>query len=162
VEHAAHQLHGLIQPVEALAEARTEVDAHGLVLGLEPGAADTQDRASCAHVVERSDHLHDQSGVAEGVGADHQAEGHLPGDSGPAGERHVALEDGSARVADDGIQVIPRPERVVPQVVHRLAEPLERGPVGVLGKAEHPNLELCRHVVLLLLLCSTGWLDADV
>ena len=42
----------LVEPVEALAEARPEVDPERLVLALEPGAADAEDRPAVADVVE--------------------------------------------------------------------------------------------------------------
>ena len=43
VEQAAHEHHRLVEPVEPLAGARAEVDAVGVVLTLEPGAADAED-----------------------------------------------------------------------------------------------------------------------
>src|SRR5919198_1101591 len=39
VEHLFHKVDGLVEPVEPLTEARTELDPVGLVLALEPGAA---------------------------------------------------------------------------------------------------------------------------
>ena len=36
----------LVEPVEPLAEAAAEVDPEGVVLALEPGAADAEDRAA--------------------------------------------------------------------------------------------------------------------
>ena len=44
VEQPADDADGLVEPVEALAEARPEVDPERIVLALEPGAADAEDR----------------------------------------------------------------------------------------------------------------------
>ena len=71
----AHQPDRLVEPVEALAEARPEVDAEGVVLPLEPRAADAEDRPAVADVVHRRRELRGQPGVAERVGADHEARG---------------------------------------------------------------------------------------
>ena len=49
-QHRPHQLDRLVEPVEALAEPRAEVDPERGVLGLEPGAADPEapsGRCSC-------------------------------------------------------------------------------------------------------------------
>ena len=52
-----------------------ELDPERLVLALEPGAADAEDRPSAAHVVERGDHLApSRAGLRKRVRADHQAE----------------------------------------------------------------------------------------
>ena len=46
MEHAAHQLHRLIEPCDAVTHAAAELDAEGSVLGLEPGRPDAQHGAS--------------------------------------------------------------------------------------------------------------------
>ena len=74
VEQSAHQHDGLVQPAEPLTRARAEVDAEGVVLALEPGAADAEHRAAGRDVVERRGELGGDTRVAERVGADHQAE----------------------------------------------------------------------------------------
>ena len=147
-QHVAHELGRLVEPVEPLAEARPELDPEGLVLALEPGAADAEDRPPVAHVVERRRQLHRQRRVPEGVGADHQPERRARRHGGPAGEDQVALEDRAAPVALDRIQVIPRPERVVAELVGALADALERGPVDPLTPGQHADLDLTRHLDL--------------
>ena len=75
--------------------------------------------------------------VAERVGTHQQAEGRLVGHLAPAREHHVALEDRPVGRADDGIEVIPRPQRVVAQAVGRDGRATHRGPVGVLVPDQH-------------------------
>ena len=74
VEQVAHDGHRLGEPVEALPEAAAEVDPERLVLVAEPRPAEAHDRAAVADVVDRRDRLGDETGVAERVGADEQAE----------------------------------------------------------------------------------------
>ena len=111
VEQPAHQHHGLVEPVEPLAEAAAEVDPVGVVLALEPGAAEPEDRAAARQVVERRRELRRQARVAERVGGDHQPERRPLGDLRPAREDRPALEDRALPRADDRVQVVPRPER---------------------------------------------------
>ena len=117
VQHLAHEIDGLVEPVEPLAETRAEINPVGLVLPPEPGAPDAKDGAAPADVIKRRDHLRGECRVAEGVGADHQPKRHPAGHRRPARQRQVALEDGAAPVALDGVEVVPRPERVIPQLV---------------------------------------------
>ena len=46
-------LDGLVEPVQPLADAGPEVDPEGVVLALEPGAADAEDRPAARDVVQR-------------------------------------------------------------------------------------------------------------
>ena len=59
---------------------------NAVVLALEPGAADAQDRAPVREVVEGRRELGGEPGVAERVGADHQAEADPLRDRGQAGQ----------------------------------------------------------------------------
>ena len=147
VEHRPHQLDRFVEPVEPLAEPGPEVDPVRLVLPLEPGPADPEDRASGAHVVERRDHLGGQGGVAERVRPDHQADRRSRGHARPAGQDQVALEDRAAPIALDGIEVVPGPQRVIAQLVGSLPDTLERGPIGLLAPGQHADLDL-RHLKL--------------
>ena len=74
VEQAPDEHDRLVQPVEPLADAGGEVDAVGVVLALEPGAADPEHCAPARDVIERDRELRGQTRVAHGVGADHQPE----------------------------------------------------------------------------------------
>ena len=76
VEQAAHQHDRFVEPAEALARALPEVDAEGLVLALEPRAADAEDGPAARHVVQGRGELGREPRVAERVRADHQAEPH--------------------------------------------------------------------------------------
>ena len=59
--------------------------------------------------------------VAEGVRADEQAEPDPLGRLGDGGERRVALEDRLVGVAEDRLEVVPRPDVVVAEPLGRLA-----------------------------------------
>ena len=87
----------------------------GVVLALEPGAADRQDRPAVADVVERRGQLGGQAGVAEGVGADHQADPDPAGQRGPRGEHGPAFEDRLSATSpgwpSGGPRSRPRPSR---------------------------------------------------
>ena len=150
-KHAVDQLHGLVQPVQPLADAAPEVDAEGGVLRLEPGAAQAQHRPTPGEVVEGRDHLDHERRVAERVGTHQQPQRRAGGHLAPAREHHVALEDRPGGRADDGVQVIPGPQRVVAQAVGRDGRATHRGPVGVLVPDEHagPDGDCDGHATLL-------------
>ncbi len=112
VEQPPDQRHRLPEPVEPLAETGAEVDPEGVVLALEPAAADAQDRAAAADVVEGRRELGRQAGVAEGVGRDEQADPRPGGHGRDRGQRRPALELGVAPVALVGEQVVVEPEVV--------------------------------------------------
>ena len=56
-------------------------------------------------------------GARKRVRADHEPDADPRRGLGPGGQRQPALEVGTGRVADDGVEVVPRPERVVAQLV---------------------------------------------
>ena len=132
VEHAAHDADRLIQPAQALARRAAELDPERAVLGLEPGAADAQHRPAAADVVERGRHLGDERRVAERVGTDHEPDGGALGALGPGGQGQPALEHRSLVGTDDGIEVVPGPDRVEAEAVGPDAGLSQRGPVAVL------------------------------
>src|SRR5439155_105425 len=77
VEQVSHGADGFIEPVEPLAEAGSELDPVGQVLGLHPGAADAQDRPAVARVVEGRGDLGDEARIAERGRPDEQPESRL-------------------------------------------------------------------------------------
>ena len=83
VEHAAHDRQRLAQPAKPLRKSRPELEPEVLVLLSEPGAADPEDRAAAADVVERRRHLRGERRRAERVGAHHQADPDLLVSPGP-------------------------------------------------------------------------------
>ena len=93
----------------AAGRSPAEVDAVRVVLQLEPRAAETEDGAPAADVVERRRRLRHEPRVAERVRADEQAEPEAFGGHRPAGERRPALEDRLVRVAEDRVAGGPRP-----------------------------------------------------
>ena len=106
--------HGLVEPIEPIAEAAAEVDPVGRVLVLEPGAAEPEPGSAAGDVVDRDRRLGGQAGVTEGVGADHEPEVRTLGHRGPGSQQGRALEDVLVRVAHDRVEVVPGPERVQP------------------------------------------------
>ena len=142
IEDGAHRADRFVEPVETLAEARPEVDAVGLVLQVHPRAADAQDRPALADVVERGGRLRGQAGVAEGVGADEQAQAGLLGRHRPGGEARPAFDDGLIWVAEDGVEVVPRPEMVVAKAINALGGIEHLGPGGGLAPQQDAGLEV--------------------
>ena len=120
IEHAPHRADRFIEPVEPLAEPRPELDAVGVVLGLHPCPADTEDRPAVADVVERRGGLGDETWVPERVGADEQAEAGRLRLAGLGVEQRPALEDRLIWVAEDRIQVIPGPQVRIAQAIDPL------------------------------------------
>ena len=112
VEQPADDPDRLVEPVEPFADGRPEVDPECVVLALEPGATDPEDRPPAADVVEGCCQLGRVARVAEGVRTDHQPEPDPGRDGGPGGEGEPALEDRLAPRALDREQVVPRPDRV--------------------------------------------------
>ena len=112
-----HELDGLVETVQPVADARPEVDAERGVLGLEPGAADPEDGAPARQVVEGRDLLDDQRRVPERVGADHQPEGRALRDPRPSCEQRRTPRASARRRPDDGVEVVPRPQLVVAEAV---------------------------------------------
>ena len=120
IQESADRPGGLVEPGEALADRRSEVDAVGEVLVPEPGRAKPGDRPAVADVVECRHGLGDEPGIAERVRPDEEAEVDLLRCGGPRSEHRVALEDRLEPLADDGVKVIPGPEMVVAESVHSL------------------------------------------
>ena len=61
--------------------------------------------------------LADETRIPERVRPDEQPEPDALRRLGEGGKRRIALEDRLVRVAEDRVQVIPRPERVVPELL---------------------------------------------
>ena len=118
----------------------SELDSQPLVLGLEPGAADPEDRAPVADVIEGGDHLRHRRRVAERVRTDHQPDRGALGGLGPGCQGHVGLEDRSVVVADDRVEVIPGPQGVEAEAVGPDARLAQVGPGRVLVPAVRAEL----------------------
>ena len=142
VEQPPHRADRFVEPVEPLAEAAPELDAVGGVLGLHPRAADAEDRPAVADVIERRGGLGDEPGVAERVGADQQAEPGLLGLARPGVEQRPALEDRLVRVAEDRVEVVPRPEVGVAEPVDPLGGLEHLGPGRGLAPEQDPELDI--------------------
>ena len=108
----------------------------GGVLQLHPGAAEAGDRAAVADVVDRRDRLGDDPRVAERVRADEQSEADPLGLARPRGQQRVALEEVLVGIAEDRVQVVPRPEMVVPELVDPLRHVEQLGPRGGLAERQ--------------------------
>ena len=125
VEQRAHGRHGLIHPRQPLTCATAKVDAVPIVLVLEPRSTETEDRPAIADVIERRDQLGHLCRIAERIGADEQPELRPTGDLGPRAERQPALEDRLLRLAKDRVQMVPRPEMLVAQLIDLARRALE-------------------------------------
>ncbi len=100
-QHLGHEVDRFVEPADALARPRAELDAERRVLLVEPGGPDAEHRAPVAQVVEGRDLLHDEGRVAERVGAHHQAEGRSLGGDRPT-RRGRCSPRGSARSTSPG------------------------------------------------------------
>ena len=136
VEHAAHDRQRLAQPAQPFREATPEGDAVGDVLLLEPGTADAQDRPTAGDVVESGGHLRGQGRLPERVCSDHQPDPHMLRRLRPGRQRQPAFQDRPIGAADDGVEVVPRPERVIAQLVRPLASLEQERPRRVLVPAQ--------------------------
>ena len=143
VEQPADEPDRLVEPVEPLPDAGPEVDPERVVLALEPGAADPEDRPAVADVIEGRRQLGGEARVPERVGPDHQAEPDPGRQRRPRGQGQPALEDGLAPRPLDRHQVIPRPERIPARRLGLQGGVAEAGPVGGLRPELGP--ELGRH-----------------
>ncbi len=142
VEQGPDRAHGLVEPVQPLAEPVAEVDPERCVLELEPRAADAEDRPPAADVVDRDRRLHGQARVAERVRPDEQPEGDSLGGLGQRSESGVALVDRLVRVAEDRVDVVPGPQVVVAERLGAAAGLKERRPVAGLAPEVDPDLDL--------------------
>ena len=142
VEQAAHDLDGLVQPVETLAHGRPEVDPEGLVLPREPGPADPEDRPPAGHVVQRRRELGRVTGVAEGVRPDHQPHAHPRGPRRDRAHREPALQDRLLPRPEDRVQVVPGPDGVPAGFLGGDCCPDESGPVRRLAPELGPELDV--------------------
>ena len=133
VEQAPHQRHGLLQAIQPLAGPTPEVDAEGVVLTLEPGPADAEDRPSARHMVQGRRQLGREAWVAERVGPHHQAEPDPFGQRPEAGHQGPALQDRLLPRAEDRKEMVPRPDRVPPVCLGVEGRVPECGPGGRLG-----------------------------
>ena len=111
-EQPAEEPDRLVEPVEPLAEPRAEVDAEGVVLALEPPAAEAEDEPAIGHVLDGRGELGGQPGVAKGVGGNKKAQSRSLREDGQRRQRRPALEFGVGRVALVGEQVVVDPEGV--------------------------------------------------
>ena len=117
-----------------------EIDAVALVLVLEPRAAQAQiarPSEMWSSVVAQLGH---QARVAECVGTDQQPQPD-PGGAFAHAASDIALEDRLLRLAEDRVQVVPRPQVLVAQLVDLFGRALERRPVGAWLQSRTPNLK---------------------
>jgi len=107
----------LPEPAQPLRETRAELDAEVEMLLLEPGGAEAEDRPAAADLVERRGHLRHEGRVADRIRPDHEPNPDALGRGRPGGDRQPSLEDGAVRVADDRVEVVPRPQRRIPLTI---------------------------------------------
>ena len=86
--------------------------------------------------------LGDEARVAERVGADEQAEPRPLGGRAQAASSRPALEDRLVRVAEDRVEVVPRPEVVVAEAVDPPGPPRASRPGRALAPEQDPELDV--------------------
>ena len=101
-----------------------------------------EDRPAVADVVERGGGLGDEPRIAERVGADEQAEPGPLGLARPGVEQRPALEDRLVRVAEDRVQVVPRPEVGVAETIDPFGGIEHLRPGRGLAPEQDPELEV--------------------
>ena len=147
VEQATDQPDGLVQPVQARPESGLEFDPEGVMLPLEPAAAEPEDRPTSRHVIERRGELGRESRIPDGVGTDEQAKSHALGQDRQGRKDCPTLGLRIGRVALVGQQVIVDPERIPARRLGReagVAQGRPAGPVGPERRAEaHRHLRRC-------------------
>ncbi len=126
------QVDRLLEPVEALAEAAAEVEPEGVVLTLEPRAADPEHEPAAREVVERRRHLRGESRVPERVRGDEVADPRASRQRGESSQRSPALELRIMPVALVGEEVIVQPEAVETRGLGGQAGVAEVGPARAL------------------------------
>ena len=152
----AHDLESLLEPVETVAEAAPELEPEGGVLTLVPAAAQPEDGAAAADVVDGGDGLGHDGRIAEGVGTDEEPESDMRRHRGPGGQARIALEDGPVRIAHGRDEVVPGPEMVVAELVDPPRSGQVRRPVRVLGPQLDPESD-GRHVLTPSWWRARGW-----
>src|SRR5262249_27220238 len=127
---------------QPLAEPGPEVDPVPLVLALEPGTTDAEDRPPAGEVVERRRELRGEPRVTEGVGADHEPEGRPLRHLRPPGEDRPALEDRALPRPTDAHQVVPGPQVRGAATLGAYGGIAEGRPAGRLGPQQEPDLDV--------------------
>ncbi len=156
VEQPPDQADRLVEPVEPLAEPRTEIDPERVVLALEPAATEPEDEAPVREMVDGRRELRGQARVPERVRADEQAEPDALGQDGERRERRPALELGVRRVALVRQQVVVHPEAVPAGALDGQARVAERRPVGAVDPERRPEPQRCRHAWIVVSIRKTG------
>src|SRR4051812_21438894 len=112
------------------------------MLDLHPRPADPEDRPALARVVDGGDRLGDDARVAECVSADEEPQSRALGLPGPRAEQRVALEEVLVGIAEDGVEVIPRPEVGVAQAIDALGGVEHLVPGRGLAPEQDPELDV--------------------
>jgi hypothetical protein len=102
----------LLKAIEALAKARSKVDAKGFVLAFEPAASDPENGPTAGQMVEGRGEFGGMAGVPERVCAHEQAEPDPIDEDGERGQRGPSFELGIGWLAFVGQQVIVDPDRI--------------------------------------------------
>src|SRR5512146_2004056 len=139
VQEALDQPDALLEPIEALAETRPEVQAERVVLSLEPATAEAEDEPTVRQVVERRGELGRQARIAERVGRDEQAEPRPADDLGQGGEAGPALELVVSPISLVGQQVIVQPDRVESGPFGEPSGGDQRRPIGPVDPERRPE-----------------------
>jgi len=133
VEEAADDPDGLVQPVQPLPEAGSEVDPERLVLAGEPRPAEAEDRPSAAHVVEGGGQLRHVARRPERVGGRRGARPGRATCGRPRPSSPATPRTGAGPAARRSREVVPRPDGVEAGLLGGDGGAQEGRPVGRLA-----------------------------
>src|SRR3954470_9812482 len=142
VENGADRGHCLVHPVKPLTGTPAEVDPVALMLVVEPRAAQSKDCATIRDVVQRRRELGDEARIAKRIGTDEEPEPDPCRRLRPRSERHPAFEDVLLGLAEDRVQVVPRPQVLVAELVNATGRALEAWPISALAPQKDANFEV--------------------
>lgn len=109
------------------------------MLLLEPSGTDSEDESSRTHVIECHRHLGREARVAEAVAVDEAADPRLRCALAKCRERGPPLEVGARRLAENCVEMVSGPERVVAGAIGRLPQTLEVRPFVALLAGGDPK-----------------------
>src|ERR1035437_5574220 len=140
-EHPAHDRQRLREPAKPFRWPVPEFEAEVAGLVLVPGSPDAEVGPAAADVVQGRRHLGHECGVPVRISPDHESDPDPLRRGRPGRDRQPTLIERPVRVADDGVEMVPRPEAVVSEPFGPQTCIPQGGPIGVLVPAQQPDFE---------------------
>ena len=142
IEQPAHEHDRLVEPVETLAEAGAEVDAVTRRARARTRRHRSREPPDRPRRGRGSSRAWRSARVPERVRPDHQAEPDLRRQRPERVEHGPAFEDRLLPRAEDGHQVVPRPDRIPAGLLGREGRVAETRPIGLLRPELEPELRV--------------------